>query len=136
MGLKSILLQSKQSSQERTPSMPSTDNTRLLILWTSGDPLTARDMILLYAVNAIKHNWWSAVTLLVWGAADSLAAQNNDIQAEIRRAIDAGVRIIACKKCAEDQNVAAILEHLGIEVFYTGEFLTEWLKSGSKILSV
>ena len=116
--------------------MPTADNNRLLILWTSGDPLTARDMVLLYAVNAIKHNWWDEVTLLVWGAADSLIAGNNEIQAGIRQAIAAGVRVIACKHCAEEQNAAIILESLGIEVFYTGEFLTDWLKSGSQTLTV
>lgn len=116
--------------------MPSHDNTRLLILWTSGDQLTARDMVLLYAVNAMKHDWWTEVTLLVWGAADSLIAEDNDIQVGIRQAIDAGVRVIACKHCAEQQNAATILQRLGIEVFYTGEFLTDWLKSGYQILTV
>jgi hypothetical protein len=116
--------------------MPDTENARLLILWTTGDPLTARDMVLLYATNAMKQSWWSEVTLLVWGAADSLIAEDNEIQGELRRAIEAGVRVIACKHCAEEQNVAAILQRLGIEVFYTGEFLTEWLKSGSKVLNV
>jgi hypothetical protein len=116
--------------------MPKIDENRLLILWTSGDPLTARDMVLLYAANAMKHNWWSQVTLLVWGAADSLIAEDADIQVKLRRAIDAGVRVVACKHCAEEQNVADKLKSLGVEVFYTGEFLTEWLKSGSKVLSV
>jgi len=112
------------------------DDSRLLILWTSGDQLTAHDMVLLYAVNAMKHNWWSQVTLLIWGAADSLVAEDTEIQVELRHAIDAGVRVIACKHCAEEQNVATILQRLGVEVFYTGEFLTDWLKSGSKVLSV
>lgn len=116
--------------------MSPTENARLLILWTTGDQLTARDMVLLYAKNAMKHNWWDEVTLLVWGAADSLIAEDNEIQVELRRAIDAGARVIACKHCAEEQNVATILQRLGVEVFYTGEFLTDWLKSGSKVLSV
>ncbi len=68
--------------------MPDTENARLLILWTTGDPLTARDMVLLYATNAMKHSWWSEVTLLVWGAADSLIAEDNEIQGELRRAIE------------------------------------------------
>lgn len=112
------------------------ENSRLLILWTSGDLLTARDMVLLYAVNALKHNWWSEVTLLVWGAADSLIAEDAAIQEEIRRAVEMGVRIIACKKCAEEQKVASILQRLGIEIFYTGDFLTDWLKSGNQILTI
>ena len=116
--------------------MTSTDNSRLLILWATGNKLTSKDMVLLYAVNAMKHNWWSEVTLLVWGASDSLIAEDNEIQVELRRAIDAGVRVIACKHCAEQQSVASILERLGIEVFYTGEFLTDWLKSGSQMLTV
>ena len=116
--------------------MPPTDNSRLLILWTTGDPLTSRDMVLLYATNAIKHNWWDEVTLLMWGASDSLVAENTEIQDKLHLAIEAGVRVIACRKCAEEQNVATALKELGVKVFYTGEFLTEWLKSDNQVLSV
>ena len=116
--------------------MKTTDVSRLLILWTTGDPLTAKDMILLYGTNAVKHGWWDEVTLLIWGAADSLVARDEEVQEKLHLAIETGVRVIACRKCAEEQGVADTLKQMGIKVFYTGEFLTDWLKSDGKILSI
>jgi hypothetical protein len=46
------------------------------------------------------------------------------------------VRVIACRKCAENLYVVEELEKLGVEVFYTGEFLTNWLKSGERVLTI
>jgi hypothetical protein len=47
-----------------------------------------------------------------------------------------GVKVIACKKCAEDQGVDKKLIACGIEVFYTGEVLTPWLLENKPFLSV
>jgi len=116
--------------------MTTNNDSRLLILWTTGDPVTASDMVLLYATNALKHSWWDEVTLLIWGAADTLVAKDIDIQNKVHLAFQNGVRVIACRKCAEEQGVADALKEMGIKVFYTGEFLTDWLKSGSPVLSV
>jgi hypothetical protein len=110
--------------------------SRLLVLWTSGEKLTALNMVLMYTYNAKAHDWWSDITLLIWGAASHLVAEDREVQEQVTAAREAGVRVIACKKCAENLGVVEVLEGLGIEVFYTGEFLTAWLKSGDRILSV
>jgi hypothetical protein len=109
---------------------------RLLVLWTSGEKETALNMVFMYSVNAMRFGWWPSVTVLVWGAATRLAAADAAVQAQIALAREHGVRVIACKKCAENLGAVEALEGLGIEVFYTGEFLTEWLKSGERILSI
>jgi hypothetical protein len=110
--------------------------SRLLVLWTTGDKVTAEHMVFMYTINAKRNDWLDHVVLLVWGAASVLTAEDLDIQARIYSARQAGVRVIACKKCAENLNVVEALEQAGVEVFYTGEFLTDWLKSGDPILSV
>ena len=109
---------------------------RLLVLWTSGERETALNMVFMYTVNAMRFEWWGAVTVLVWGAATRLAAEDAEIQARIAAARAQGVRVIACKACAENLGVVDALEAAGVEVFYTGTFLTDWLKSGDKVLSV
>ena len=110
--------------------------SRLLVLWTSGEKLTAMNMVMMYTYNAKAQGWWPDITLLIWGAASRLVAEDQEVQERVTAACDAGVRVIACKKCAENLGVVAALEGLGIEVFYTGEFLTAWLKSGDRILSI
>jgi hypothetical protein len=74
--------------------------------------------------------------LLIWGSTARLVAEDETIRENIQGFLENGIRVIACRKCAENLGVAEKLESMGIEVFYTGEFLTEWMKSGKALLSV
>ena len=116
--------------------MQSKDPSKLLILWTTAEKETALHMVFLYGINCKKKNWWNEVTLLVWGAATRLAAEDADVQAQIATALEYGVRVIGCKRCAENLEVVETLEKLGVELFYTGEYLTEWIQSGNKMLTI
>lgn len=116
--------------------MSAEQSSKILILWTSGEKETALDMVFMYAMNSLIHGWWDEVTVLVWGASTRLAAEDIEVQHRISTAIEDGVRVIACRRCAENLSVTGQLEELGIEVFYTGEFLTGWLRSGDKLLTV
>ena len=116
--------------------MTSESPSRLLVLWASGEKETALNMVLMYTTNSKLHNWWEEVVLLVWGAASRLAAEDPDVQACIVAARQAGVRVIACIACARNLGVVEPLQQQGIEVFPTGQFLSDWIKSGDKVLSV
>lgn len=109
---------------------------KLVVLWTSGEKITAMNMVLLYCLNSRLKGWWDEVTLLVWGASTGLLAEDDEVQMCLRTLQEAGVEIIACKKCAENLGAAEKLENLGVKVFYTGQYLTEKIQSGHKILSV
>jgi len=109
---------------------------KLLVLWTNADKETAIQMVFMYTKNAKLKPWWEEVTLLIWGAPTRLVAEDEEIQAYIRDLQQAGVRTIACKKCAENIGVTEALEAQNIEVFYTGVFLTDWLKSDKALLTV
>ena len=54
----------------------------------------------------------------------------------VKKAIEAGVHITACKTCAEKLAVAETLEKLRIEVKYWRIPLTELLKSGENLLTI
>ena len=108
----------------------------LLILWTGGDRHTALNMTLMYGLNAKLNDWWGEVTLLVWGASQSLLAEDTEVQEAVEEMKHAGVRVVACRRCAENLGVADRLEGLGCEVFFTGEFLTDWLRSGRPLLTL
>ena len=108
----------------------------LNILWTNADPITAEKMVGMYAINSLKHGWWENVTVILWGAPARLAAEHPGVQAVVRAMLDAGVRVSACKACADQLGVTAVLEGLGIEVIYWGEGLTGILKSEARLLTI
>jgi hypothetical protein len=75
------------------------------------------------------------LTLLVWGPSTKLLAEDVVLQERVKEILGAGVRVIACKKCAENYQLVDQIEAMGIEVFYSGEFLTEWIKSGNPLVT-
>ncbi len=110
--------------------------SHLYVLWTNDNPMTAEKMVFMYTVNALLHGWWEKVTLIVWGATTRLVSENEDIQKLIEEALEKGVHITACKACADQLGVTAILEKLNIEVKYWGLPLTEILKNNEKLLTI
>ncbi len=111
-------------------------DNELLILWTTDHPGTSRNMVLMYAENSKLNGWWDEVTLLIWGASAKLISEDTELQKILPKFIDAGVRIIACRQCAKNYDVVEILEGMNIEVFYTGEFLTDWIKQDKKLITI
>ncbi len=107
----------------------------LLIVWTSGDPDVAHKMVFMYGFNAQKNGWWDQVTLLVWGPSAKLSSGDKDIQESLKNMKEQGVELLACKACADQYGVSPKLEELGIEVKYTGTYLTDFIKSGKKIIT-
>ena len=90
----------------------------------------------MYAGNALKLAWWQRVTIIIWGATATLAAENVALQAHIRQLQGSGVEFSACKACADELGVTATLEGLGIEVIYWGEPLTRLLRERAALLTV
>jgi hypothetical protein len=108
----------------------------LYILWTTDNPMTAQKMVLMYAGNSLLKGWWEEVTVIIWGAADQLAATDKTIRAKVKELQEMGVHFTACKACAEGMGVAQELISLGVEVRYWGEPLTQLLKSGAALITV
>ena len=111
-------------------------NDELFILWTDDNPMTAEMMVFMYGHNAIRKGWWDKVTIIIWGAASKLAAENEQLKKRIKEMMADGVRFVACKSCADQVGSTAGLEEVGVEVFYTGELMTDILKNNKKLLTV
>lgn len=110
----------------------SDNSNSLLIVWTSSDVDIARKMVFMYAGNSLIHGWWENVTLLVWGPSAQLLINDAALQLDLKQVQEAGVKVIACKSCAEKYGIVPQLETMGIDVFYTGEYFTRWIKSGDR----
>lgn len=108
----------------------------LTILWTTDNKNTFFNLVNMYAVNSLKQGWWDEVTVIIWGASAKLAGSDAQVQLEIMEMIQQGVKVEACKACADNNEVSEILNKAGVTVRYMGQHLTEILKSGHRILSV
>jgi len=114
--------------------MTTTETNKLLIVWTSGERDVALKMVFMYAGNAKKYGWWEEVTLLVWGPSQKLLVEDEELQGELAELLELDVRVVACKACADSYLITEQLEAL-VEVFYSGEFLTDWLKASKRVIT-
>jgi hypothetical protein len=103
--------------------------SNLVLVWTTADREVAMNMILMYGRNARRFGWWDQVNLLIWGPSDNVLLADEALKTEIKAMIDEGVEVIACKACADRYGISDALSELGVKVFYTGEALTNAVKS-------
>jgi hypothetical protein len=115
--------------------MSSAEPDRLTIIWSSADREVAENMVFMYATNSCLEGWWDEVTVLIWGPSARLAARDPKIQEGLARMKDAGVELVACKRCADSYGVATALEEQGVRIFYGGTYLTDKIKSGEKLIT-
>ena len=117
----------------RTDMTPHT----LHILWTNDNPVTAENMVFMYATNSLRKKWWENVHIIIWGVNAKLVVESEKLQELIRIFQAEGGQVSACKRCAENLGVLEKLEAIGdIDILYIGEQFTKILKSGETVLSV
>jgi len=104
-------------------------NSKLAVLWTSGDRDVALKMVFMYTLNAKKQGWWQDIQFIIWGPSAKLTSEDIEIQDYLKKMKDSGIELVACKACAESYGVSEPLKKFGIDVKYMGVSLTELLKS-------
>ena len=110
---------------------PAAKSSKLFILWSSGDKEVAlKGPAFLYPTYTKQKGWWDQVRFILWGPSEKLAAEDANIQENIKKMKEAGIEVIACKWCSDQYGVSEKLESMGIKVFYVGEIITEMLKGG------
>jgi len=108
---------------------------RLAVLWTSGDSEVAEKVCFMYTHNAKKQAWFDDVTLIVWGPSSRLLAGDKDLQEAVKQMLTDGVKVEACKACADMYGVSDKLAEIGIDVKYMGQPLSRMLKADWKVLT-
>ena len=89
----------------------------------------------MYTHNAKKKGWFQNVTLVIWGPSAKLISENVKLQEEVESMKKDGVVVEACIACANEYGVTDELKKLGYDVKGMGLPLTEYLKSGAKVLT-
>ena len=67
-----------------TPKPAGAAESRLAVVWTSGDPEVAHRVCLMYSHAAQTQKWFDHVTLIVWGPSARLLAADKDLQAKVK----------------------------------------------------
>ncbi|MDX9801772.1 MAG: DsrE family protein [Spirochaetia bacterium] len=111
-------------------------DNELFILWTDDNIITTEKMVFMYAQNAVLKKWFGSVTLIIWGATAQLVTDNNEIGKKIEELIIRGVKVSACKACADQLGVSDKLKNLGVELKYWGEDLTRLIREKKNLITV
>ena len=108
---------------------------KLVVLWTSDDPYIAERVALMYTHAAKTNNWFRDVTLVVWGPSAKLISENIKLQEKVKAMQKDGIVVEACIACSNAYGVTEDLKKLGYDVKGMGKPLTDYLKSGAKVLT-
>ena len=119
--------------KSQATDLPVTD--KLVVVWTSDDPYVAERVAFMYTHNAKKNGWFKDVTLIVWGPSAKLISENIKLQEKIKAMQADGVVVEACISCSNAYGVTEDLRKLGYDVKGMGKQLTDYLKSGAKVLT-
>ena len=104
--------------------------TRALIIISSGDKDVVLEVGLRYSFNAATKGWLDEVIIIFFGPSEKLAANDREIQVKIRDLLNAGIKIMACKGCADLWDITSTLEEIGLEVVFVGPVISKLLNDG------
>jgi hypothetical protein len=113
----------------------SSNNNRLAVIWSSGDPDVAHKVCFMYTHNAKRQKWFDEVVLIVWGPSAKLLSGDKDLQTEIKAMLNDGVKVQACRACSDSYGVSDQLRQIGVDVRWMGVPLTNMLKQDWKVLT-
>ncbi|MEG2593652.1 MAG: redoxin domain-containing protein [Bacteroides sp.] len=118
-----------------TQLVRSANNNKLVLVWSSDDPMVAERVALMFPHAAQKSKWFSEVTLVVWGPSAKLIANDAVLQKKIGQMQTDGVKVEACIACATAYGVVDKLKALNYDVLPMGEPLANYLKRGYQVIT-
>jgi hypothetical protein len=118
---------------QNVPVEPVTD--KLVVIWTSDDPYVAERVAFMYTHAAKTNGWFKEVTLVIWGPSAKLISENIKLQQKVEEMKNDSIVVEACIACANSYGVTENLKKLGYVVKGMGKPLTDYLKSGAKVLT-
>ena len=112
-----------------------TKKNPLVVIWTSGDREVALKMVFMYTYNAKLRGWWDDIIFIVWGPSEKLLAEDKELQNYLKKMLETGIVVEACKACSDMYGVSDQLEKLGVDVKFMGVPLTDYLKGDMKTIT-
>lgn len=118
-----------------TQLVKASNNNKLVLVWSSDDPMVAERVALMFPHTAQKNKWFSEVILVIWGPSAKLIAEDVTLQKKISGMQADGVKVEACIACASAYGVADQLKTLRYDVLPMGEPLANYLKRGYHVIT-
>lgn len=84
---------------------------KLNIIWTFDNPGSFRYIIIPLMTENLKQG--KKVQLTIWGPTAKLVAEQEKVQADLRRMMEQGVTVVACKESVELHKVREDVEAFG-----------------------
>jgi len=110
---------------------------KLLVVWKSDNDIDIHNFIVPYVYNSKINAWFSDIELLIWGVSQHKVTEEPSIQEKVKNLIKNGVKVYACKFCADNVGATELLESLGVNVMYTGVFLSDKMKDpDTEVISI
>jgi len=103
---------------------------KVFVVITSRDKEVSAGVGIRYAFNAATKSWMDEVKIIVFGPAEELAAYDMEVQAKLKDSMKAGIEVLFCRACSDEQGVTGILEEAGFKVIYVGSVISQLLKDG------
>lgn len=98
---------------------------KLVVVWKSNNDTDIDYFALPYAYNSKIKGWFDEVEILIWGASQEVVRHDENRRRVLKRLMDEGIKVYACKMCADKIGATEVMEEIGIEVIYTGVYLSD-----------
>ena len=102
--------------------------SKLLVVLKSDDYRNIDYFITPFILNSKQNEWFHDVEVLIWGASADYCKASRKAQKRIKEMISLGIEVRACKFCADKVYATKKLESIGVNVMYTGVYLSDRLK--------
>ncbi len=102
--------------------------SKVLVVWKSNNDIDIHNFVIPYCYNAVMHEWFDEVELLIWGASQEKVMEDTVIQQRVANLVKNNVTVYACKMCSDNVGASDVLKGLGVNVRYTRDLLSDRLK--------
>ncbi|HPF70881.1 MAG TPA: hypothetical protein PLQ13_09440 [Candidatus Krumholzibacteria bacterium] len=102
---------------------------RIIVILATGEAAKARTGAM-YALNALKHGWMEDVKLVLFGPAENLYLQDEDLQDLVRQFSALADQPLACRFLSDRDGISDQLGALGLNVRYVGAPISDAIRSG------
>jgi hypothetical protein len=104
-------------------------HSKIVVILSSSDSGKARTGAM-YALNALKNGWMTEVKMFIFGPAQDLLLEDEELQNYILEFQSMDETAIACKFISDRDGKSEQLSGLGVEVNFVGKRISDYIQKG------
>ena len=83
-----------------------------------------------YARRTVTEKFMNDTKVFLFGPSEEVIAYDTELQDFLKRYLDVGKEVLACKWCSDDYGVSDTLTELGVKVEYIGVLVSKAIEVG------